>query len=278
MSSGLGGRFVAQSAASFADLAEDALAELKARYQVGERHPVPVEEIVRGEGGRVVRRFMIADASLSYPKRGRGFTIAVNSSHPEVRQRFSTGHELGHVMLERMSRDPGGKQAGRTCQVEPEVNHMDVERLCNRFAAGLLIPDEVVMWFADWGVLSIAALSEGAQRWAVSLPAFAWHVLEKTPGDGGLISLKWVTPEGRGGGSRLVVEWSVFPRNPGVFLKPGLPVVSTPVLREMLSCRDEESFPGVNMPLPGFIEERDVRALGTRGRLLLLVSPSATSR
>lgn len=262
---------------SLPGILDEVLNDLRAKYQVGEKHPVPVEDIVEAEGGRVIRRFMIADASLSYLKRGRGFRITVNSAQAEVRQRFSIGHELGHVVLDRAQQKSVQGSQAHSCEVVPEMDHMDLERSCNRFSAGLLIPDEVAAWLSDWGVLTIEGLRESAQRWAVSLPALAWHVLEEVPGDGGMISIGYANHETHGRGARLEVDWSVFPKNSRIFVKPGLAVVSTASLQRMFASHTEELFANTVVPLPGFQEERNVRAMSTQGRLLLLVSPSAGS-
>jgi len=177
-------------------------------------------------------------------------------------------------MIDRARAGSETASAVRSCEVLLAANHGAVERACNRFSAGLLIPDEVVTWLADWGMLSIEDLRATARQWAVSLPALAWHVLETANGDGGLVSLRWWRPEARGRKSRLVVEWSVFPKARELFLKPGIVVVSTPVLREMLACHEERLFTDATLPLPGFQTGRDVRALTTEKGVHLLVSPA----
>ncbi|HSY48745.1 MAG TPA: ImmA/IrrE family metallo-endopeptidase [Thermoanaerobaculia bacterium] len=67
-------------------------------------------------------------------EREGGFAIYVNSGLPELARRFTIGHELGHTLfLER-----GDCSRGRS----PLQRHNDpvVEYLCNRFAAGFLLP------------------------------------------------------------------------------------------------------------------------------------------
>jgi len=52
--------------------------------------------------------------------------IFVNTAHPKDRQRFTLGHELGHLVL----------------NVEPSCSNHQIEKLCNRFAAALLMPED----------------------------------------------------------------------------------------------------------------------------------------
>jgi Zn-dependent peptidase ImmA (M78 family) len=252
---------------------DEALSDLKARYGIGDRKPVPIEEVVNSEGGRVVRRFMTIDASLSYLKRGTGFRISVNSTHPTVRQRFSIGHELGHVVLERALIDRRDPSIQRACEVLPLTNPKDLEQTCNRFSARLLIPDEIVAWLADWGTLSLEGLRNAAEAWAVSLQALAWQVLEVAAGNGGIIALRRSRIAGDRGNASLRIDWAMFPKGPRLVLEPGFPVVTTPLLEEMLSSNDEKIFRNVEVPLPNFLSSRDIHALRAGGILLLLIRP-----
>ena len=254
-------------------LVNEALTDLNARYRIGDIRPVPIEEIIKSEGGRIVRRFMTIDASLSYGKRGDGFRISVNSAHPAVRQRFSIGHEFGHVVLERASSGVRNGSHPRSCEILSAPSPEAVERTCNKFSARLLIPDEVVGWLADWGILSIQGLRNAARDWAVSLQALAWHVFETAPGDGGIISLRWSKSPGDHGGHSLSVDWAMFPKGPRFSLEQDAAVVATPLLDEMLSCNEETTFREVVVPLPGFGFKRNVHALRTAGSLLLLICP-----
>src|ERR1022692_1648898 len=85
--------------------------------------PVPVEQIARklGFDVRVIDLSAGVDARLLVT--GAGSTIELASSQPNVRHRFSIGHELGHACL--------GHRHGETEVAEQEAN---------AFAGALLVP------------------------------------------------------------------------------------------------------------------------------------------
>jgi len=261
------------AAESLTTAVDEALSNLKTRYRIGDSRPVPIEDVVKSEGGRVVRRLMTIDASLSYLQRGKRFLISVNSAHSSERQRFSIGHELGHVILERVLIELRDLSVQRNCEVLPSATPKDVERSCNKFSARVLIPDEVVTWLADWGTLSLEGLRDAANAWAVSFQALAWHVLEVAPGDGGVITLRRSRTAGDRGSPTLKVDWVMFPKGPRLALEPGSPIVATHLLEEMLSSNDERIYRDVDVPLPGFGSKRNLHALRTGGVLRLLVCP-----
>lgn len=63
--------------------------------------PVPVENIAINEGIRVVYHELEDEVSGLLVYENDTALIGVNVKHPEVRQRFTIAHELGHYMLHR---------------------------------------------------------------------------------------------------------------------------------------------------------------------------------
>lgn len=78
--------------------------------------------------------------------------VLVNKSHPERRQRFTIGHELGHLMLHDMSKDRVivdthirmyqrvGEATSSKYQQSDSMTSPQEEREANTFSAALLMP------------------------------------------------------------------------------------------------------------------------------------------
>ena len=122
------------SRAEIARLADELLA------QAGVTEPaVPIEEVARAAGFRIVKERLESDLSGFYVMRGDTPTIGVNVWHSRVRQRFTIAHELGHATLQadehydrEFRRDPNSSMATDPDEID-----------ANAFAAALLMP-------ADW--------------------------------------------------------------------------------------------------------------------------------
>jgi IrrE N-terminal-like domain len=95
------------------------------------RPPVPVEEIVPRLGVRVLKTespgwIGAVDSTIDPP------TVWIDSDDFAVRQRFTLGHELGHLLLHPLGRKLRDANFARKGDVE--------EAEANEFAAALLIP------------------------------------------------------------------------------------------------------------------------------------------
>src|SRR5947208_2981495 len=97
------------------------------------RPPIPVEEIAVAEGLAIVRVNDWDDRVSAYLDH-RARTIAVNSRHHPLRQRFSVAHELGHFFLAHPLAQ------GYEEEIDPEQEHQDHEIEANEFASELLVP------------------------------------------------------------------------------------------------------------------------------------------
>ena len=91
-----------------------------------------------------------------------GFVILVDRSEPNVRQRFTAAHELGHYVLHR---DSVGDRLEDNYLLRSEgmSNRQEVE--ANKFAAALLMPMELIHKKMSEGVTSVGDL---ARTFAVS--------------------------------------------------------------------------------------------------------------
>lgn len=100
--------------------------------------------------------------------------ITVNSRSLRSRQRFSIGHELGHWMWDR------GRMAF-ACSSEVQDRRWsgaDKETLANKFAADLLMPEQMFRARAQRKPATLQTVSELADRFQVSLTASAIRLVE----------------------------------------------------------------------------------------------------
>lgn len=101
--------------------------------------PVPVDQLARDCGTLVLEAQMSDGLSGLVFEVDDGAVIAINSRHGLNRRRFSIGHELGHYLLDHHDRfhiDVGDSD-------DPGYD-WQVERLANQFAAGVLMPRDLV--------------------------------------------------------------------------------------------------------------------------------------
>jgi len=122
--------------------------ELSIILDVRSRFPVQVEYLVAALGLKLEWKELDEDTSGMIESEGNSFKITVNSTHSYSRQRFTIAHELGHYMMHRNLIGDGlcddRMYRSKNCKIQnPNVGH-EQERSANRFAANLLMPDELV--------------------------------------------------------------------------------------------------------------------------------------
>jgi Zn-dependent peptidase ImmA (M78 family) len=99
--------------------------------------PVPVNQIARAEGAHLYFAALDGDLSGFLYREGSQATIGVNTHHASVRQRFTVGHELGHLVLhhhDQLHVDYKFRNTQSAEGTDPE----EIE--ANLFAAELLMP------------------------------------------------------------------------------------------------------------------------------------------
>jgi len=108
--------------------------------------PIDVEGVARHLGARVVFDELDDDVSGLLLREKGASTIAVNKSHHPNRQRFTLAHECGHLYLHA---DKGDRLwLDKTLFFRDGSSHSgdqfsEVE--ANQFAAGLLMPEELIL-------------------------------------------------------------------------------------------------------------------------------------
>ena len=95
--------------------------------------PVPIEEIITGLPRVEFKRHTPLPASGRTQWAGRGWVILVDSGEAKVRQRFSLGHELAHVVYHALADTVLPAYKDQTAEGR-------LEQACEYFAACLLMP------------------------------------------------------------------------------------------------------------------------------------------
>lgn len=126
--------------------------------------PVPLGPYLKAAGAVVtVESDMGPDESGSCFRRRDGtYHICVNGSHREERQRFTLCHEIAHIVL-------GLKSDHQT--VPWSAGRPLAERLCDLFAAELLLPGELFQAAAEDAPVSLASVDALARRFGSSVVA-----------------------------------------------------------------------------------------------------------
>jgi Zn-dependent peptidase ImmA (M78 family) len=200
--------------------------------------PIDLNQIARKVGVRDVRRTITVDGYTDF--RHSQPVIYLSSAFTRERVRFVFAHELAHVIIRR----PDTQEL--VCERGKELQMRDEERLANKIAATLLIPDNWVSAFRDSDitfprVIDAAAIAE------VSL---AMIVTRLAAAKINIALLRW---------QRDKSSWHVVDR-------PGTPqsLHNTIELTESSVRRlDESVADDLNIVLEGFIDTVRLRIRGT---------------
>lgn len=109
------------------------------------------------------------DASAVLMQRGDIVVALINSRQSPQRQRFSLAHETGHLVLERA---PGTKELAPIAARGRRYDRL--ERVCDYFAASLLMPRNWIRDRAEWGMTN----GELVKAFDVSTPALVGRLRE----------------------------------------------------------------------------------------------------
>jgi Zn-dependent peptidase ImmA (M78 family) len=162
------------------------VAEILDRFGI-RNPPVPVDRIAKGLGAQL--RFSPLDDELSgmiYISDGTPI-IGINSLHHPNRQRFSIGHEVGHLVLHRKLIS-GKVHVDKEFRIQLPTLNRDatsalgtdkIEIQANRFSAELLMP---TAWFLQaiatkpFDIDNEAPLEEIARKFKVSRQALDFRI------------------------------------------------------------------------------------------------------
>jgi Zn-dependent peptidase ImmA (M78 family) len=158
-------------------------AEVRAEHLLQEQsviaRPVPVEDIARILGARLLFEPLNDELSGLLYREGGVATIGVNSAHPTSRQRFTVAHEIGHLLLHE------GKPmfVDKLVRVDLRDSNsaagtLKEEREANAFAAALLMPQAMILESLQRvrGLAGDAMVQSLADRFQVSTQAMEYRL------------------------------------------------------------------------------------------------------
>ena len=146
--------------------------------------PVPVDRIAKALGAEI--RLSPLDDELSgmiYVKKDATPVIGVNALHHPNRQRFTIAHEIGHLEMHRalieqkVHVDKAFPMLRRDATSATGTNAIEIA--ANRFAAELLVPEEVLAAMIGDRVIDIdddRPIEELARKFKVSKKAMEFRV------------------------------------------------------------------------------------------------------
>jgi Zn-dependent peptidase ImmA (M78 family) len=144
--------------------------------------PVPVWEIARARGARIVPDSLDGDLSGFLYRDSSQTVIGVNTQHAPVRQNFTVAHELAHLILhdqEQLHVD----RAFPTVRLRDDKSSQgidDAEKEANLFAAELLMPEQFLKKdLAGRSTLDLYDenyIPQLAQTYGVSVQAFIFRL------------------------------------------------------------------------------------------------------
>lgn len=117
---------------------------------------------------RVKKVTLSPDVSGKLEYKEGSWIISVNVQHPEVRQRYTLGHELGHYLNHRDS----VKSFEDTVYFRSKQKS-SMEYMADQFAAQLLMPEDDINKLVSEGVKTV---KEMASRFCVSLEAMKYRL------------------------------------------------------------------------------------------------------
>lgn len=139
--------------------------------------PVDVYRIIKDEGIALSLEEMEDDHSGVLLVENSIAAIAVNSTHHPHRQRFSAAHELGHYILHSRGRDRlFVDKAYRRSLVSSSGTDTD-EIEANRFAAALLMPENLILRSIGDELITDLDVSKLALKFQVSEQAMTLRLV-----------------------------------------------------------------------------------------------------
>ena len=106
--------------------------------------------------------------------KGSGYKVILNSNSIAVRARFSWAHELGHIIL----------QSGSLARPQfrgARPSHKEVEALCDKIAAEILMPEELFLHHMSQQENSLAAVPKLSQVFDSSILSTAIRFTDLLP-------------------------------------------------------------------------------------------------
>ena len=141
---------------------------------------------------RVELRSMTADA-MQIPRPDGGYTVFLNAAQPKHRHRFSLAHEIAHVLLRPYTK--GVVVHRRSFSPEQDPKFKQIERICNRMAAEILMPHSAFYETAEQHGWTLENTIEIASKLRVSSEAAIRRLVDLAPQPFGVIAWEASQPD-----------------------------------------------------------------------------------
>lgn len=150
--------------------------QLLAKYQC--RPPVNVKQLAKEFGVRVEKKWNFDENVSGMMKKGSNskgsyeYTIVVNANQSIEQQRFTIAHQIAHLILHE---NKIGDEMEDTLLYHGTLGNLE-ERLANKLAVEILMPEVYVFDMIEKGTKSISDLAEafkvsaGAMRMRLGIP------------------------------------------------------------------------------------------------------------
>jgi Zn-dependent peptidase ImmA (M78 family) len=138
--------------------------------------PILAEDYTQLVGIKRVVKMDLGDLdALLLPEKG-GYAVKINSKHHPLRQNFSFAHEIAHIIIDRAAYRSSPEIA--EFRSVREMDGKIIERLCERVAAELLMPETLFMGYLNQCGVSINSIQRLAHNFYTSIPATARRIAE----------------------------------------------------------------------------------------------------
>jgi len=245
--------------------------------------PINIDALARSMNLEVTYQNMLCEGSLEIED--DMYIVRVNAKSNQVRQRFTIAHEIGHLIVNTLSREEilnVIRKGFERNKMPPFVARYNDEKLCDFISAFLLVPPKVAKDFSNWRNFSIERCQRASRVWQVSISTFLWSVFTVAEHEGGFIWYK-ITPTQRDPADiELNYCWSVFPKSRRIDIPKTVFLHSSTPRRLDYSIIDlknneEKFFPRVKFEFNGLSEFRAIRikpiGKGRERRVLFAVYP-----
>jgi len=162
-----------------------------------ERPPFLPQEFARLVGIKDFKKIDLGQTSAVLLRFQDGYVVKVNEKHHPVRQNFSFAHEIGHILFDELGLGAYVKNIEyRTFnpQTSRRLRGKIVERLCDRAATELLMPELVFIKYLSGFGVSVHSIERLANIFKVSAQATAIRIAEVSVKP--CIALLWLARSG----------------------------------------------------------------------------------
>jgi Zn-dependent peptidase ImmA (M78 family) len=212
---------------------------------------IDIEKIAHKLGLKIENKIMAANGLLV--KIENEYSIYVNTTLSNRRRRFTIAHEIGHVVFRTQVDDAHPlKQLGTKFE----------EKFCDRFAANLLMPDQLVDFPISWDEFTFSWLIERSIQLGVNSDALARKVVARLPFQGGILVFRFMGKPNDWADKKWRLHWGDFPNSGNLYIP-----MYTKVSKDLpiMKCLVYGSFEGyANLKFGSLKETRYVKAISNR--------------